>query len=173
MARLDADDAPVPNPRERRDRRGSTAEHERCQLWRQDAAALIQLLATATRIACTGITGSGLTALQASLDQARAIPRIYWERRAAAHAEFLNALADAAGDPQLTPVFSSGAGFAYDLMITAGSAADGIVINSRKRLLAHLCAGDADEVTAEMEDHFRILQVMGRLAVPTGQRASA
>jgi len=167
MARLDADDVRV------LDRRGGTAEHERGQLWRQDAGALIQLLAAATRIACTGITGPGLAALQASLDQACAIPRIYWERRAAAHVEFLNALADAADDPQLTPVFTRGAGFAYDLMITAGSAADDIVINSRKRLLAHLSARDTGEVAAEIEDHFRILHFMGRLAVPPAQRASA
>jgi DNA-binding GntR family transcriptional regulator len=170
MARLNTDDAPVPNGR---DRRGGTAEHGRCQPWRQDPGALIQLLAAATGIACTKIAGPGLAALQAGLDQACAIPKLYWERRAAAHAEFLNALADAAGDPQLTPVFSSGAGFAYDLMITAGPAADGIVINSRNRLLARLRAGDADEVAAEVEEHFRILHFMGRLAAPPAQRASA
>ncbi len=58
---------------------------------------LIELLATATRTACAAITGGGQTALQASLDQAHAIPPEFgWERKAAEHASFFNALADAA-----------------------------------------------------------------------------
>jgi hypothetical protein len=128
---------------------------------------LIQMLEAATRFACTGLAGSGLAALQASLDQACAVPAGFsWERKAAAHAEFLNALADVSTDPRLARVLSGGAGLAYDVMITAGCAADGIVINSRKWMLAHLHAGDVDAAAYEMVSHLRILHFMSRLAVP-------
>jgi DNA-binding FadR family transcriptional regulator len=108
------------------------------------------------------------------LDQACAVPvECGWERKAAAHAEFFNALADAAADPRLAPVFGQAAGFAYDLTITAGRAADGIVINSRKRMLAALRAGDVDAAVLAMEKHLRTLHFISRLAIPSGRRASA
>jgi hypothetical protein len=58
-------------------------------------------------------------------------------------------------------------------MIGAGPAANGIVTNSRKRMLAHLRAGDAEQAALELEEHLRILHFMGRLASPPAQRASA
>lgn len=135
---------------------------------------LMRVLAAATRLACLAITSPRLAALQAAVDQARAVPAgLGWERKAVAHAEFFNALADAAGDPRLTPVFNHGAGLAYDLMVAAGRGADRIVTNSRKRVLAHLRAGDADEAALEMEKHLRILHFMTRLTAPAAQRASA
>jgi len=128
---------------------------------------LIQLLGTATRIACTGINSRRLAALRASLDQACAVPVAFgWERKAAAHAEFLNALADAADDPNLARVLGHGTGYAYDLMVAAGRSADGIVINSRRRMLAHLHTGDAEEAAYEMEKHLSTLHFVGRLAAP-------
>jgi hypothetical protein len=140
----------------------------------------IHLLAAATSIACTGLTGSHLALLQASLDQACAIPAGFsWERKAAAHAEFFNALADAGAsagaDPRLARTLSSGAGMAYHLMITAGCAADGIVINSRNWMLAYLHAGDAHAAAHEMESHLRVLHFMSRPAAPSvyAQRVSA
>jgi DNA-binding GntR family transcriptional regulator len=138
------------------------------------------MLATATSIACTELTGSHLRALQASLDQACAIPAGFsWDRKAAAHAEFFNALADAGtsagADPRLARALSSGAGLVYHLMLTVGCAADGIVINSRKWMLAHLHAGDAHAAAREMESHLRVLHFMSRPAAPSAyaQRASA
>lgn len=135
---------------------------------------LIQLLATASRIACTEITSVRQATLRASLDQACSVPaELGWERKVAAHAAFFNALADAADDPRLARLLSQGTGFAYDLMITAGRAADGIVINSRKRMLACLRAGDADQAAREVEKHLRTLHLMGRLTAPQVWRASA
>jgi DNA-binding GntR family transcriptional regulator len=132
---------------------------------------LMQVLARATSLACQKIASRRPAALQASLDQARAVPaHLGWERKAAAHAEFFNALADAAGDPRLTPVLGHCAGLAYDLMITAGRGADGIVTNSRKRVLAHLRTGDVEQAGLEMEKHLRVLYFMTRL---TGRRVSA
>jgi GntR family transcriptional regulator, transcriptional repressor for pyruvate dehydrogenase complex len=135
---------------------------------------LIEVMAAATRTACTGLTGLRLAVLQASLDQACAIPAAFgWDLKAAAHAEFINALADVAADLRLAPVLSSGAGLAYDLMINVGRAADGIVIGSRKLMLAHLLAGNADAAALEMESHLRVLHFMDRLAAPPAQRATA
>ena len=125
----------------------------------------IQLLATATGIACTAITSEQLAAaLQDSLNQACDIPaRLQWDRKAAAHAEFFNVLAEATDDPRLAKVLKHSALFAHDLMIEVGRSADFIVINSRKRMLAHIRAGDADDASAEMEKHIRILKFMRRL----------
>lgn len=135
---------------------------------------LIQLLAAAVSIVGARILGSRLADLGASLNRACGVPvECGWERKATAHAEFFNALADAPADPRLAPVFGQGAGFAYDLMITAGRAAGGIVINSRKRMLAAFRAGDVDAAALAMEKHLRTLHFMRCLAVSSGQRASA
>jgi DNA-binding GntR family transcriptional regulator len=125
----------------------------------------IQVLATATRIACATITSPGQAALQASLTHACGVPaRCPWEDKAAAHAAFFTALAGVANDPRVVTALKHGTKFTYDLMIVAGRVADGIVINSRWRMLAHLHAGNADEAALEMEKHLRILSFMVRLA---------
>ena len=125
----------------------------------------VQALRTATWTACAALTTAGQAGLQASLDRARAIPAgCNWERRAAAHAEFFTALSDGACDRCAALVLRYGAEFAYDLMIAAGRAADVIVINSRKRTLAHLRAGDPAEAAREMENHLYALNFMRRLA---------
>ena len=132
---------------------------------------LIQVMAIATHIACTAIGRPGQAALRASLDQACDTPAGFgWDRRAAAHAGFFTALADAAGDLCVAPVLNHGAGFAYDLMIGAGRAADVIIINSRRRMLAYICSGDAEQAALEMEKHLRILRFMSRVASPPGHR---
>ena len=127
---------------------------------------LVQALGTATWIVCAALTSVGQAGLQASLDRACATPAGYsWERRAAAHAEFFTALSDGACDPYTALVLRYGAELAYDLMIAAGHAADVIVVNSRKRMLAHLRAGNPAEATREMENHLSALNFMGRLAI--------
>ena len=127
---------------------------------------LVQALGTATWIVCAALTSVGQAGLQASLDRACATPAGYsWERRAAAHAEFFTALSDGACDRYAALVLRYGAELAYDLMIAAGHAADVIVVNSRKRMLAHLRAGNPAEATREMENHLSALNFMGRLAI--------
>jgi hypothetical protein len=127
---------------------------------------LVQALGTATWTVCAALTSTGQAGLQASVDRACAIRAGFnWERRAAAHAEFFTALSDGACDRYAALVLSYGAELAYSLMIGAGHAADVIVVNSRKRMLAHLRAGDAAEATREMENHLSALNFMGRLAV--------
>ena len=90
-----------------------------------------------------------------------------------AHAEIFNVLADAVDEPLVGRVLSSGAGLAYDLMIAAGCAADGMITSSRQRLLAHLNGGDSEGATFEMEKHLRVLHYMGSLANCAAHRTSA
>jgi DNA-binding FadR family transcriptional regulator len=125
---------------------------------------LIQVQASAAQIACGRMSSPRLKALRESLEQTCRLPAdSEWERKAAAHAAFFAVLAEAADDPVVAPVLVSVAEVAYDLMITAGRAADGIVINSRRRFLECLRAGDPDGAALELEDHLRILHVMCRL----------
>jgi DNA-binding FadR family transcriptional regulator len=132
---------------------------------------LIGALASSAEIACGRMSPPCLRALRESFEKAcRLSADAGWERKAAAHSAFFTVLADAIGDPVVAPVLVSGAELAYDLMIMAGRAADGIVINSRRRLLECLRVGDARGAALELEEHLRILHVMGRL---TGRRRGA
>ena len=50
-------------------------------------------------------------------------------------------------------------------MSAVGPVADGMIMSSRRRLVAHLSAGDADNAAREVETHLRVLLYMGRLAI--------
>jgi DNA-binding FadR family transcriptional regulator len=117
---------------------------------------------TISRIGADQLTEPVLTAVRDSVQRAARLPaRPGWERKATAHAEIFRLLADAAGTPV---VLTAEAGRVRDLMITVGPAADGLITNSRRRLLACLHAGDPDGAADEMEDHLRVLHFMARLA---------
>jgi DNA-binding GntR family transcriptional regulator len=123
---------------------------------------------TATRLAGKRITGPALERLLDSVNRATCLPaRPGWERKAAAHAEIFGVLADVAGGPA-TAARPGGrevrARLLGDLMCTVGPVADGMIISSRRRLLARLRAGDADGAALEMENHLRTLHYMCRLA---------
>jgi DNA-binding GntR family transcriptional regulator len=121
--------------------------------------------ANAAEIACTRMSRQRLKALHESLAETCRLPAdAGWDRKAAAHAAFLTLLAEASDDPAVAPVLVRGGELAYDLMIRAGRASDGIVINSRRRFLGWLRAGDAQGAALELEEHLRILDVMCRLA---------
>ena len=125
---------------------------------------LMETQAKAAEIVCGRMSPSRLRALHESLEMACQLPaNAGWDQRAAAHAAFFTVLAEAA-DPVSAPVVASGAELAYDLMVTAGRTASQIVINSRRRVLDHLRAGDATAAALELGDHLRILQFMCRLA---------
>jgi DNA-binding FadR family transcriptional regulator len=55
-------------------------------------------------------------------------------------------------------------------MRTVGPAVNGMIVSSRRRLLAHLRAGDADAAEQEMETHLRVPHYMWRLAGPLPPR---
>jgi hypothetical protein len=126
---------------------------------------LIRWCVIATRAACVRMTARHLKALQDSVGQACCLPAgMAWDRRAFAHAQIVNLLADVTADhPVPAMVLTEAVGTLYDLMITVGPAANGMIRSSRRRLLALMCTGDADGAAAEMERHLRALRFMALL----------
>jgi DNA-binding FadR family transcriptional regulator len=115
---------------------------------------LIRLCATAARVACLRMTPLYLKVLPDSVEQARRMPsKVRLGPQVAAHAGIFNLLADVAGDPVLAVRLRDARGHISDLMVTVGPAADGIILSSRRRLLALIRAGEADDVAREMEQH--------------------
>ena len=134
---------------------------------------MIQAQAMAARIACARMTMLHLTELHDSLERACDLAaRSQWDRKVAVHAEMFSLLADVADDPLLAPLLAGGAGHMRELMLAVGRAADGMIVSSRRRLLAHLRAGDGEGAALEMERHLRVLLYMWRLALPGGQAAA-
>ncbi|HXO23331.1 MAG TPA: FCD domain-containing protein [Streptosporangiaceae bacterium] len=126
---------------------------------------VISVLSAATRIACRQMTPEHLDALRASVAQASALSaRPDWGPKATAHADLFNVLGDVADDGDLAQLVSFAAKRLQGLVLTVGPAADGIILSSRRRLLRHLKAWDADGAAREMERHLRGLHYMGRLA---------
>ena len=131
---------------------------------------MIQAQAMAARIACVRMTILHLTELHDSVERAcRLAARSQWDRKAAAHAEFFRLLADVADDPLL----AGGGAYMREAMLAVGRGADGMIVSSRRRLLAHLRAGDGEGATLEMERHLRGLLYMWRLALPGRQAAAS
>jgi len=90
---------------------------------------LIQVQVMAARAAFGQMTGRHMKALSDSVEQAcRA--RGGLQRAGRRHRRM-----------SLAPVLSSDAGFAYSLMLMAGRASDGMIVSSRRRLLACLRPG--------------------------------
>jgi hypothetical protein len=126
---------------------------------------LIRVCAVAARVACQRMTLRYLKALHDSVEQARCLPSGFdWDRKVAAHAEIVNLLADAAGDPALAVLVRDVPGQLHDLMVAVGPAASSIIAGSRRRLLALLRAGDADGAAREMERHLGGLLWMRRVS---------
>jgi DNA-binding GntR family transcriptional regulator len=126
---------------------------------------LIRVCAVAARVACRRMTPRYLKALNDSVGQACCLPSGFdWDRKAAAHAEIVNLLADAAADPALAVLVRDVPGQLHDLMVTVGPAAGGIIAGSRRRLLVLLQAGDADGAAREIEQHLGGLLWMRRVS---------
>jgi hypothetical protein len=119
----------------------------------------IGVQATAACVAWHQMTELTLMAVCESVERAVSLPaRPEWERKAAAHAELFD-LMDAAS--QAPSVVTS---LLRDLMLRVGPGADGLITNSRRRLIAYLRARDLEGAAREMETHLRVLNFMGRLA---------
>jgi hypothetical protein len=70
---------------------------------------LIRWCALATRAACSRMTAPHLKALQDSVGQARSLPaRFAWDRKATAHAQVFNVLADVIMDRPCSATGPSG-----------------------------------------------------------------
>ena len=134
---------------------------------------MIRAQAMAVRIACARMTVLHLTEFHDSVERACDLTaRSQWDRKAAAHAEIFRLLADVVDEPLLAPLLTGGAGYAREVMLAVGRAADGMIVSSRRRLLAHLRAGDGEGAALEMERHLRVLFYMWRLAPPGGRAAA-
>jgi GntR family transcriptional repressor for pyruvate dehydrogenase complex len=134
---------------------------------------MIQAQAMAARTACARMTTLHLGALHDSVEWACGLAgKSQWDRKAAAHAEIFSLLADVVDDPLLAPLLTAGPGYMRELMLAVGRAADGMIVSSRRRLLAHMRAGDGEGAALEMEKHLRGLLYMWRLALP-GSKATA
>jgi GntR family transcriptional repressor for pyruvate dehydrogenase complex len=117
-------------------------------------SALMLMQSTFARVACEQPSPQALHALQASVDQARALPTdAAWDRKAAAHAEFHHLLAEATGASGYTLIARSIGGSLREMITLAGPAAEDLIIASRRRMLRHLACRDADGAAREMEDH--------------------
>jgi GntR family transcriptional repressor for pyruvate dehydrogenase complex len=134
---------------------------------------LARVCAAAAHVACRRMSPQYLRTLRESIEQACCLPKyLDWDRKATAHAEIINLLADASGDPVLTLLLRDVPGQLHDLMMAVGPAASGITAGSRRRLLALLQAGDADGAAREMEQHLRVLLWMRRLSGHLGPARS-
>jgi hypothetical protein len=81
---------------------------------------LIETQVIAIRIACGQMTTPHLKAWQDSVEQACRVPAAFpWDRKAAAHAEIFNVLAERVNDPLVASVLSTGVGLTYDLTVAA------------------------------------------------------
>jgi hypothetical protein len=127
---------------------------------------LIRALAAATHIACQQMTAPTLEVLSGSVDRASSLPtRPGWEHKAAAHAEIFALLGNIAGN-RAAAMPAGGAGAIRELLRAVGPAANGMIIGSRRRLLGHLRARNADAAEWEVETHLGTLCFMWRLARP-------
>jgi GntR family transcriptional regulator, transcriptional repressor for pyruvate dehydrogenase complex len=133
---------------------------------------LIRLQVTAAGAACARMTSARLKALRDSVQHAACLRGgSPWYQRAAAHAEFFTLLAGMTDDPALAPMLSQATDVVRQLVLVVGPAADGMIINSHYRLLAHLRVRDADGAALEMERHLRTLVFLWRLALPGREAA--
>lgn len=147
------------------DARGVTDERKGTMMTK---AGLMLIQSAVMRAVCTERTERDLRALQESFEQVCELPAdVAWERKAAAHTEFHNLLADATGNPVFAILVRSMTGTLHDIMVMAGPAAEDIIIGSRSRLLRHLGARDEENAAAEMED------LLARLDDMRGQAATA
>ena len=130
---------------------------------------MIQALAMSARMACAR-TSLELRALHDSVERACCLAgSLPWDRKAAAHAEIFSLLADMVDDRSQAPLLAAGPGYVLELMLAVGRVADGMIVSSRRRLLARLRAGDGEAAALEMEKHLRGLLYMWRLALSDGQ----
>ena len=119
----------------------------------------IGVQATAARVAWHQLTELTVMAVCESVERAVSLPaRPEWERKAAAHAELFDLIAAASDTPSVATTLLC------DLMLRVGPGADGLITNSRRRLIAYLRARDLEGAAREMETHLRVLDFMGRLA---------
>ena len=91
--------------------------------------------------------------------------------------EFHNLLAATTGNPVLIMTMNAMMGILREFVGQVGSVMGLDVIQSRRRLLRHMHAGDADRAVAEMEKHLKVLhdhyrEVAARIKAPPTRKKS-
>ena len=91
--------------------------------------------------------------------------------------EFHNLLAATTGNPVLIMTMNAMMGILREFVGQVGSVMGLDVIQSRRRLLRHMHAGDADRAVAEMEKHLKVLhahyrEVAARIKAPPPRKKS-
>lgn len=126
---------------------------------------LIPALAAATYIACLQLADQHLASNRDDAGEGAQFPHcLGCDDRVADYPDIFSLLADCVDDPATAEVLRLGPGLVRDLALAAGPAANGIIINSNRRLLTFLRAGDADAAEHEMDRYIRCLSLMSRLA---------
>jgi GntR family transcriptional repressor for pyruvate dehydrogenase complex len=109
-----------------------------------------------TRTACERATEEDLLALEDNVRRASSLTDAGdWESRALVNHEFLDLLAMATGNPVFVMLQSSITEMVRDIVSAVGPTRGEGILQSRRRLLTHLRARDADAACKEMETHLK------------------
>ncbi|HEY3686854.1 MAG TPA: GntR family transcriptional regulator [Streptosporangiaceae bacterium] len=126
------------------------------------------------RVACERMTDDHLAALAANVKEAAELTGAGdWERKALAHVEFHNLLADATGNALMSIMMRSLMDMMRDIVLSVGPTRTDFMLNSRRRLLARFRARDADGAVAEMERCLRRLHKLWLSGAYPGSRTGA
>lgn len=110
------------------------------------------------RVACERMTADDLAALEANVGLTEELAEAgEWARRAEVNIEFHKLLVAATQNPLLIFLVNSVLDLLPPIVRAAGPQTDDLVTRSRRRLLDHLRARDADAAVREMEDHLQAL----------------
>lgn len=109
-----------------------------------------------TRLACERATGEDLERLQANVARAAELTEAEdWSARTSVNHEFLNLLAAATANPILEMMQLSITDVIRQIVDVVGPVTDDSILESRRKLLEHLIARDADAASHEMETHLQ------------------
>lgn len=124
------------------------------------------------RVACERMTSDHLALLEANLeDVARLSDQHDWEEKAKVNIQFHNLLADATENPVMVAMMQVIMRVMEKVVLTFGPTENDTVLRSRRRLMKHLRAGDADAAVAEVEKSLKRLHKMWLSARYEGARS--
>lgn len=125
------------------------------------------------RVACERADEAMLDRLEANVEQAvKLSSQGDWDEKAIVHTEFHNVLAQATGNPVLAALMDSLMAVMRELVLAAGPTEGDLVVRSRRRLLKHLRARDADAAEAEMQRYLKRMHKLWLTADYKGSRAA-
>lgn len=144
---------------------GITLDHvTEARLWAEDAA---------IRSACARLTDAEIAELEANVAQAsRCFAAGDLETKAALNMEFHNILARATGNPIMTAIIAALMDIVGQIVVRVGPERNDLTLQSRRRLLRHLRARDAEAAAAEMAYQIRGLHER-YLAVAQSRRSAS